>query len=334
MNVIRLVIGTAAVLLAGNTHGETPIYVAARKPWDAALGSHRAVINVDSPASAVRARLEWRRRDHHPEQKAVLVFNAKSGKRCINSVAINVTNEAGDIVFEAAAAGEYVVYFLPVKLTGGAFPVSHYQPPEDKAVSAWKARAGITDGSWTKLPTAPVTRWEARTTHDAWTDMEIIATREEVDAVAARFADRPIALFAEDGEHSVRMFDFLPAVDRPARRAGGETANPCRAGRWKGAIPNRGLDTSRRCRASGRAVRRLRWSGRSEIASSPCQMHYLSRARLDRPAHESSARHRGEPGAAILVYRIPAGRFAGGAVSGRSGFLREFTEVFTPKRYR
>jgi hypothetical protein len=56
---------------------------------------------------------------------------------------LDVANEAGNVVFETAAAGDYFVYFLPVKLTGGAFPVSHYQAPEKKADGAWKARFGV-----------------------------------------------------------------------------------------------------------------------------------------------------------------------------------------------
>jgi hypothetical protein len=210
MRFINSAFGVVAVFLIAEVRADVPQYGVAPKAWDATLGSHRAVVSVDTPADAVRARLEWRRRDRRPESKSVVVVEARTGKRCANVVAIDVANEAGGVVFQPTGAGEYFVYYLPVKLTGGAFPVSHYQPPDEKIDPAWKGQAGIEDGRWKKLPQAAVVRWEARTAHDAWNDMEIIATRVEADSVAARFANRPVALFAEDAAHSVRMFDFLP----------------------------------------------------------------------------------------------------------------------------
>ena len=174
--------------------------------------------------------------DHDPNSKAVLVFDARTNQRLANVAAINVTNEAGDVVFQPQAAGEFFIYYLPVKLTGGAFPVSHYLAPADKADPAWKTRAGLADGGWKTLPPATVVRWESRSAHDAWNEMEIIATQSETATVAARFADQPVALFAEDAAHSVRMFDFLPAR-WVARFSQSPAQQPTLSGLAGGALP-------------------------------------------------------------------------------------------------
>src|SRR5512137_2246637 len=80
--------------------------------WDAnALGNHRVVLEVDSPADAVRARIPWRRRDTNPEKKSLLVFDAQSGARVVNVVRELVTRETGELVFQPTSGrGRYFVY--------------------------------------------------------------------------------------------------------------------------------------------------------------------------------------------------------------------------------
>jgi hypothetical protein len=159
MTLTRSLAAGVAVLMIAQVRGDFPRYDAAAKPWDGALGSHRAVVRVDSPAEAVRVRLDWRRRDHKPESKAVIVIESGTGRRVLNARVVNISNESGVVVFQPPAAGEYLVYYLAVRLSGGAFPVSHYQPPDDKADPTWKERAGLTDGRWKSLPAASVVRW-------------------------------------------------------------------------------------------------------------------------------------------------------------------------------
>jgi len=68
--------------------------------WPAELGNHRAVVQVDRPGEAVRLELPWRRRDLEPSQKGVLVYDAATGKRIDNAVAVSVTAARGEIVFQ------------------------------------------------------------------------------------------------------------------------------------------------------------------------------------------------------------------------------------------
>ncbi len=83
--------------------------------WDAnALGNHRVVLEVDASADAVRARIQWRRRDTSPETKNLLVFDAQSGARVTNVVRERITREDGALVFQPTSGkGRYFVYYLP-----------------------------------------------------------------------------------------------------------------------------------------------------------------------------------------------------------------------------
>jgi hypothetical protein len=194
-------------LLAGAAVG--PAWMPTTTPWDPALGSHRVVVRVAGPANAVRARLEWRRRDRDPEKKAVLVYELQQGRRVTNVVVRSVDNVAGDIVFQpVSGAGEYAVYFLPVTVSGGSFPVSHYREPEATADPQWAAAA---TQQIAQLPAAEPARWEALSEHDAWNEMEVIATPEETAAAARRAADG-FRVFVSGPDDAVRMPDRLPRV--------------------------------------------------------------------------------------------------------------------------
>jgi len=185
--------------------GQSITWKPADKPWAREWGSHRIVVKVDAPAEAVRAHLEWRRRDSHPETKAVVIHALKTNESIPNVVVLGLSSESGDILFQPTqGAGEYAVYFLPVKIGGGAFPVGKYQVPEDKAEAGWKAKALATTAK------AEPVRWEAISAYDAWNEMEVIATREEEAALEKSLGGKPLYARIESGSQSVRMFDHLP----------------------------------------------------------------------------------------------------------------------------
>ncbi|MFO1489999.1 MAG: DUF6067 family protein [Kiritimatiellia bacterium] len=178
----------------------------APKPWDRGLGTHRIVVNVEAPGEAARAVLDWRRRDANPEAKAVLVVALPSGKEISNVLVPKLTAESGEVVFQPSAGpGEYAVYFLPVSITGGAFPVSKYRAPENKADPDWVKKA-----SGPGVVEAKPARWEALSAMDGWNEMEVIATAAET-AAAARGAKGGMRVAFVDAASSVRMLDRLPA---------------------------------------------------------------------------------------------------------------------------
>ena len=189
-------------------------YGVPKQPWNERWGNHRARIRVPGKADAVRVHIPWRRRDRKPEAKAVWIVNAKTGKRVANAVCIEVNREFGDLVFQAAKAGEYHVYYMPFSIRGRSFPNTVYDKPKATAAEAWLKKHGLTKadlvaGKWRSLPEAEVVAFEARRAFDRMDSMEVIATAAEVKKL---LADRPGAylLFPEDRRFPIRMMKDLP----------------------------------------------------------------------------------------------------------------------------
>lgn len=192
-------------------------------PWqEEGKGNHRAIVEVSQPADAVRVHIPWRRRDPFPESKAMLVFDSATGQQVKNVIAIAVTQEYGEIVFQPATApGKYEVYYLPydpphwVWDMWGESAKGKYFPPQSTPDVEWLRRhhlnpEAIADGAWRNLPEAKVVAIQARTEWDRFDPMEIIATREEVQALLAQHPTRSYLLFPEDRRYPIRMFDHLP----------------------------------------------------------------------------------------------------------------------------
>ena len=193
-------------------------WMAAEKPWDRGLGTHRAVVKVlevPSEFNGVTATMEWRRPDRDPAKKAVIVHDLKTGRRVANVDVEEVTNERGRLVFEPVSGpGDYAVYFLPAKIEGGAFPVGKYLAPEKTADDLWHREHGTASGVAGRKPHAEVVRWEAISAHDAWTEMEVIASEAEQRACAHAFGTEKggAAVLVPAKGQSVRLFDRLPRV--------------------------------------------------------------------------------------------------------------------------
>ena len=179
--------------------------------WDASrFGNHRYLVQVDAPAAAVRVEIPWRRRDAHPERVAVIVADP-DGVPVANVVRGDIDRASGELVFQAAKAGTYAVYYQPYVSNGRSnYPAVSYAMPKDTADPAWSAPLDK-PSIWRKLPQAKVLRYEGVDDFDAYTDMERTATPAELDALLAKQSG-PLLLFPETRAHPVRMFDTLPAA--------------------------------------------------------------------------------------------------------------------------
>lgn len=200
----------------GSAAEAAPWNVAAQ-PWPEALGNHRARVQVEQKADAVKVRLSWRRRDHEPERKNVVIVDLATAQPIRNVARVNINRDFGDLVFQPATApGEYGIYYLPCKHTGSSyFPNTVYEAPADTAEPAWRERNGLTpaalaEGRWRQLPSAKVVEFQARSEFDRFDPMETIATADEVQALLARNPDSAYLLFPEDRRFSIRMTDDLP----------------------------------------------------------------------------------------------------------------------------
>ncbi len=209
--------------------------------WDpeSGLGNHRAMVRVNAlpvakaPASkksartaatpaptkpsAVRVVISWRRRDFEPEKKNILVFDAASGERVTNVLALAVNREYGDIVFEPCTVpGDHFIYYMPYKSEGRKnYPNVKYDPPQATADPAWLAANGLSPDKLPALrpdafPRAEVVEIQSADEFSRFSSMEMIATAAETHALLDAHPGAAYLLFPEDRKLSIRMTDDLP----------------------------------------------------------------------------------------------------------------------------
>src|ERR1700761_3653919 len=90
-------------------------YTVGNNDWDAdSLGNQRVVLSADAKGSnVVKAIINWRRSDSHPENKQLFVVDAASGKRILNAKVESINRESGTIYFEPTSSTKYFIYYLP-----------------------------------------------------------------------------------------------------------------------------------------------------------------------------------------------------------------------------
>lgn len=185
--------------------------------WDSdQLGNHRYVLRVAEPADAVWAHIEWRRRDHNPEAKDLIVADG-TGKQIPNVLRIKIDRESGDLLFQPVhGAGEYYVYYLPYTGTPKSpYPRISYPTPRQTAEAGWLEKFATKDPAALlarrrKFPAAEVLRYESADDLDKFTEMERIATKAEVSDLLAHHPGTDYFVFPEDRSHSIRMTSDLP----------------------------------------------------------------------------------------------------------------------------
>ncbi|NWK57303.1 hypothetical protein HW115_16900 [Verrucomicrobiaceae bacterium N1E253] len=188
-------------------------YSVASTMWPLELGAHRAKIRVKASAPAVHAHLPWRLQMKGMEKRQIIVIHVASGKKVNNVVRTSVNRMACDIVFEASA-GDYFVYYLPMRNYRNPNDKSAYLPYRCGADTEWlkKNKLGDKDlpkGAWSRLPTAEVIEFQARTASDSFFPMEVIASKDETKGLQAQYS-QPLLIFPEDRVHTIRMRRDLP----------------------------------------------------------------------------------------------------------------------------
>lgn len=193
---------------------------APRGDW-ASVGNHRFEVRVSklpSGGSAARALLPWNRHDANPNATGLVVLSSTTSLAVPKCARIAADGEQGDIVFEASdGPGLYHVYYMP--FTTCEYNVCEYgasasydaakQPIScnDTTSGGWLPSGGIDD-----VPYARIEGLQSRTNFDAWTEMELAATRSQHAALLARAAPDGVLLVTEDRTRPVRMRHHLPGV--------------------------------------------------------------------------------------------------------------------------
>lgn len=181
--------------------------------WNAdSLGNHRVVVSVDKPCDAVLASLDWRRRDENPEDKNLIVVDAKTGQRITNVCRFTVNREKGEVVFQPQTVpGDYYIYYLKNVMSGSRYyPTVTYPPFEQTASAAWLKANKLTGSKVPSLPKAVVEQYQAINPLNSFYPMEVIATRKEKDALLRERPNEQYVLFTEGRRFPIRMTTDIP----------------------------------------------------------------------------------------------------------------------------
>lgn len=181
--------------------------------WNAdSLGNHRVVVSVDQPSDAVLALIQWRRKDFNPENKDLIVIDAKTGKRITNVCRFQINREKGEVVFQPQTVpGDYYIYYLKNISSGSKYyPTVTYPGFEETASAEWKKANRLTGKKAPELPQATVKQFQAINEFHSFYPMEVIATAKEKDDLLKSQPKDPYILFTEDRRYPIRMTTDLP----------------------------------------------------------------------------------------------------------------------------
>jgi hypothetical protein len=183
--------------------------------WDAEkYGNHRIILHVKNPADAVWAHIPWRRRDNHPENKNLILVDAKTEKRIKNLFRGEINREFGDIIFQPKTIpGDYYVYYMPNEMTGRSnYPTVIYPKPEKTAETAWlkKHRLNIPGTKYNIHPEASVKAIQSIDEFNSFFPMEFIATEKETRSLIEAYPNVSYILFPENRKYPIRMSKDLP----------------------------------------------------------------------------------------------------------------------------
>src|ERR1700751_5799659 len=87
-------------------------YTNGNSSWNPdSLGNHRALVQFSGAGKIAKTIIPWRRRDMNPEQKRIIVQDAKTGQKILNVKTVDINRESGIILFEPVSGkGNYYIY--------------------------------------------------------------------------------------------------------------------------------------------------------------------------------------------------------------------------------
>ncbi|MEE1945027.1 glycoside hydrolase domain-containing protein [Pedobacter sp. KR3-3] len=184
-------------------------YTAGNNGWNAdSLGNQRALVSYTGAGKIAKVNIEWRRSDPNPEQKAIIVQDAKTGKKIENILPLLLNKERGIICFEpTSGAGTYYIYYQPYKNEGRSnYPKGIY--PKQGKLPNW-----IAPKDAELMPVnAKALQLESINAFNNVYPMEVIATSAEVAKLKAQHAEPAYLVFPE-----YRMYPIVMKNDIPQR---------------------------------------------------------------------------------------------------------------------
>lgn len=190
-----------AVLFQLSVSAQILKYTNGNNAWNAdSLGNHRVVIQFNGTGKIAHVKVDWRRRDEHPEFKKIIIQDVM-GKGVPVLGTENFSRERADIYFEATVKGKYFVYYLPYKKEGK----SNYP----KGVYLKSDHLKINQSSQVAV-NSTVLEIQSIDVFNSFYPMEVIATAKETEALKAKYKADPFIVFPEDRMFPIKMFNDLP----------------------------------------------------------------------------------------------------------------------------
>jgi hypothetical protein len=197
------------LITSGTLEAQVIKYTDANNGWNPdLLGNHRAVVQFTGTGTVAKTIIKWRRRDENPDQKHIIIQDAKTGKDILNSKTESINRESGTVYFEPVSGkGIYYVYYLPYIDEGPNvyYPKGVYRKPENTADTAWLSKAKKDFKT-----NCSVTEIQNVNAFNSFYPMEVIATALETKNLIAKNKGNSFLVFPEDRLHSIRMKNDLP----------------------------------------------------------------------------------------------------------------------------
>lgn len=186
-------------------------YTNGKDSWNPdSLGNHRAVVMFTGKGNIAKAIIGWRRRDQHPDQKRIIIQDAKTGKKLLNVKTADISREEATIFFEPTSGnGIYYIYYMPYidEGTNTYYPKGVYRKPENTASAQWLT--GIA-AMGTSPANCLVKEIQSINAFNSFYPMEVIATAAETKKLTGKNSDKAFLVFPESREYSIRMRNDLP----------------------------------------------------------------------------------------------------------------------------
>ena len=204
----KIISGIACTCICLATQAQSIPYTSGNNQWkEDSLGNHRAVIQFSGEGKTAKVIIPWRRNDDEPAKKRIIVQDAKTGSKILNTKTGVISNEKGEVFFEAVSGkGLYYVYYLPYKNEGRSnYPKGVYLPVENTASASW-LQALHTE----MQPNASVKEFQSINSFNSFYPMEVIATDEETRSLVTKSNRNDYLVFPEDRAYPVIMNNRLP----------------------------------------------------------------------------------------------------------------------------
>ncbi|KQS41670.1 glycoside hydrolase domain-containing protein [Pedobacter sp. Leaf194] len=176
-------------------------YTDGKNGWNPdSLGNHRVVVLFNGPGKVAHVKVNWRRRDEHPELKRLIIQDADGKSAALLGVE-NFNRESADIYFEAPGKGRYFIYYLPYKNEGRSnYPKGVYL----------KANSAPLEKTNKVAPNASALEIQSIDAFNSFYPMEVIATAMETRSLRAKHKTDDFIVFREDRRFPIKMQNDLP----------------------------------------------------------------------------------------------------------------------------